>query len=60
MPSVASRSEQSLVRLSSLAVTTKLSCDEALIRGYQQTTGICPYAFDQGLVPVNALWLARL
>ena len=38
------------MRLSSLAMTTKLSHDEARMRGFQQTARVCPHAFDQGLV----------
>lgn len=57
-PSRPGASSRLLVRLSSLAMTMKLSHDEGLIRGYRQTTGVCPHAFDQGLVPVTALWRA--
>lgn len=47
-------------RLLSLAMTTRLSVDEALIWGYQQAECICPHTFDQGLVLVASLSLAGL
>lgn len=47
-------------RLLSLAMTTRLSLDEALIRGYQQEECVCPHTFDQGSVLVASLSLAGL